>query len=224
METICNVLFGCDTAKLMMAMTQIPSPPNGFSVSLEDNIRFVLDLMEDQSLAEDVHFSIPWVLWSIYNNRNAILYAEFQKVLESVVGRATEEAKRWRQIKNLSLMQKVESMKRKVSKDRWQPPVQGVIKCNINANWRNSNMHCVTSWIARDNTVSVKFHARDAHTWSVNRITAELRCIVWALQNLSDLRFTDIVIGMDCQAAYEAVTKPYFLNSHIFYILIEKYV
>lgn len=83
-----------------------------------------------------------------------------------------------------------------------------MVKCNVNGNWRNSNLHCGGSWIARDHQGSVLFHARDAFTCSRNRITTEFRVLIWSMQSLRDLHIKDIVIASDCQAVYAALLKP----------------
>lgn len=62
--------------------------------------------------------------------------------------------------------------------------------------------------IKRVRLISVIQHARDAFTKSSNKIYAELCCIVWTLQSLRDLLYTDVVIATECKAAFEAVMKP----------------
>lgn len=84
-ETICHVLFYCPTAKLMLQIAHILAPINGFTASLEENMVYVLDLMERQNIREEIRFAIPWILWSIWKNRNAILYLDIQEVLETVI-------------------------------------------------------------------------------------------------------------------------------------------
>lgn len=92
---------------------------------------------------------------------------------------------------------------------KWSPPHKGVVKCNVNADWISSDIRSGTAWIARDCTGSVLYHARDALTKSPNRIIAELRCILWTLQSLRDLRFQNVIISSDCQAAIAALYNPW---------------
>lgn len=83
--------------------------------------------------------------------------------------------------------------------DRWQPPPHGTTKCNVNANWRNASLLGGGAWIARDANGQVLFHAREAFTPFLNRITAELCCILWTMQSLNDLHIHDVSIGTDCK-------------------------
>ncbi|XP_023635719.1 uncharacterized protein LOC17884643 [Capsella rubella] len=62
--------------------------------------------------------------------------------------------------------------------------------------------------IARDCNGKVIYHARDVFTRSSDRIIAELRCILWAVQTLRDLRVKNVVIASDCQAAIAALYNP----------------
>ncbi|KAF3556918.1 hypothetical protein F2Q69_00010459 [Brassica cretica] len=50
--------------------------------------------------------------------------------------------------------------------------------------------------------------ARDAITFSPNRFTAELRCLVWALRSMKDLGYHEVVIGFDFREVTEAVRRP----------------
>ncbi|KAG5398125.1 hypothetical protein IGI04_019939, partial [Brassica rapa subsp. trilocularis] len=61
--------------------------------------------------------------------------------------------------------------------------------------------------ITRDHQVDVLHHARDAFTPSPNRLTAELRCIIWSLRSLGDLGFKDVVIGVDNQEAIKEISN-----------------
>ncbi|XP_019097380.1 PREDICTED: uncharacterized protein LOC109131164 [Camelina sativa] len=91
----------------------------------------------------------------------------------------------------------------------WCRPCVGYVKCNVNADWRNPEAMSGVSWIARDCWGRVLYHAREAFTKSRNRIVAELRCILWAVQSLRDLHVGRMIISSDCQAAIAALDKPW---------------
>lgn len=164
--------------------------------------------MNTQMILVEIREAIPWVIWSILKNRNAILYSQVQELPEVIIQRAMEEARQWKCVNMGAGNQSVTIRKLYGCKDKWQPPFQGIIKCNINSHWRNANLHCGAAWITRDFSGSVLFHARDALTCSINRITAELRCVVWALRSLLDLQLSDIIMALDSQAAFDALSKP----------------
>ncbi|XP_009119449.1 uncharacterized protein LOC103844414 [Brassica rapa] len=83
------------------------------------------------------------------------------------------------------------------SEDKWNPPENGVIKCNIHANWRNALLHSGVAWIARDQMDNVSYHARDAITHAPNRFVAELRSVIWALSSLRDLGISKVTVAVD---------------------------
>lgn len=56
--------------------------------------------------------------------------------------------------------------------------------------------------------VNVLHHARDALTFSPNRLTSELRCLEWALKSMRDLASQEIVIGADLRELIDAVMQP----------------
>lgn len=64
------------------------------------------------------------------------------------------------------------------------------------------------AWVVRDHTGKVLYHAREAFICFPNCIVAELQCVIWALQSLKDLEFTDEVIALDYQVNCEAINKP----------------
>ncbi|KAL1224875.1 putative protein phosphatase 2C-like protein 45 [Cardamine amara subsp. amara] len=50
-------------------------------------------------------------------------------------------------------------------------------------------------------------------TWDVflpaqNRIASELRCILWAINSMLDIRLLDVEIWSDCGAAVQAINHP----------------
>ncbi|XP_024011107.1 uncharacterized protein LOC112086423 [Eutrema salsugineum] len=91
---------------------------------------------------------------------------------------------------------------------RWCPPHSGLVKCNINANWRNDKLHSGGSWILRDHSGAALFHAREAFTSSPNRMIAEFRCLIWAPQGLHDLHVSEVIVVSDSQVMIDAITKP----------------
>lgn len=92
--------------------------------------------------------------------------------------------------------------------DNWSPPVNGVIRCNVHANWRNAVLHYGAAWIARDSNGQVRFHAREAFTCAASRLVAELRCIIWVLNSVRDLHFEHVCIASDHKDTIAAISSP----------------
>lgn len=68
-------------------------------------------------------------------------------------------------------------------------------------------LHSGGAFIIRDHRGNVLHQAREAFTFSPNRLTAELRCLEWALQSLKDLGYQEVVIGSDLHDLIEAVIR-----------------
>ena len=90
---------------------------------------------------------------------------------------------------------------------RWDPPLIGTVKCNIHSNWRNAKLHSGGAFMIHDHRGDVLHHAREAFTFSPDRLTSELRCLEWALQSMKDLGYQDVVVGSDLHDLISAVMR-----------------
>lgn len=206
-ENINHVLFQCPAALALWVLGGIKLPTTGFSGTIEENISFLMQLMETTTNASIGIKAIPWLLWTIWKNRNAIIYAATQESPSRLVQLALDEALLWWE---LNKKQGEEERQRRTTKqlESWSPPALGTIKCNIHANWRNAVLHSGVAWIARDSVGQVQFHAREAFTCSASRLVAELRCVIWVLQSVRDLHFQNICIAADHSDTIAAISNP----------------
>lgn len=74
-EKINHVLFQCPLARLVWALSSIPTPPGGIlDNSLYSNLFHVLNL-EKEYPKEDVQADTgPWILWRLWKNRNEFIF------------------------------------------------------------------------------------------------------------------------------------------------------
>lgn len=54
-----------------------------------------LQAMMDQCLDREKRRTIPWPMWTIWKNRNSILYARVQESITTIVQKDFEEANLW---------------------------------------------------------------------------------------------------------------------------------
>ncbi|XP_018453887.1 uncharacterized protein LOC108825041 [Raphanus sativus] len=163
--------------------------------------------LADVTIPKPQRVAIPWILWTIWKNRNCLIYADTQESLVNQVQQALEEARLWEEVngkdEEVPSMQGISAVSKK-----WEPPMAGFVKCNFHSNWRNASLHSGVAFLVRDQQGNVLHHARDAITFSPNRLTAELRCLIWILRSLRDLGYQEIVCSSDCHELMEAVMKP----------------
>ncbi|XP_024011324.1 uncharacterized protein LOC112086588 [Eutrema salsugineum] len=182
--------------------------PVNATYNLESNLSFVLDYMEDTTVAAQMRTQTPWILWAIWKNRNSILFASKQESLNLIVRNAIEDASLW---DKLNMKANEEDRNRRCSgpvNSHWQPPLIGLFKCNLNANWRNDKLHSGGSWTLRDHQGTIKYHAREAFTPSACRMVAEFRVLIWAMQSLRDLHISEVTIVSDLHAVVDAISDP----------------
>ncbi|KAG7543484.1 Reverse transcriptase domain [Arabidopsis thaliana x Arabidopsis arenosa] len=190
-------------------LTALPQPDQGFTDSIEGNIHYILSLMEKVSLPANMRAAIPWLLWRIWKARNSSLYAGKDNDPNILIAAALEEAEEWHQ-QNLVIAQenKLWNHTKTRIENRWIKPAWGCLKCNVYASWTKESLHCGGAWLLRNHTGDVVLHARDAFVPVVNRIAAELHCILWCFQSLHNVRVHSCEIWSDCNAAVCALELP----------------
>lgn len=92
--------------------------------------------------------------------------------------------------------------------NKWSRPDKRVLKCNVHFPWANSASMCGGAWIVHDYIGEVRFHAWDAFVHVSNRISADLRCIIWTLYILYHLKIYDAEVWLDNATVNEAINNP----------------
>lgn len=206
-ESISHVLFHCPVAVDIWAQVGLPIDVSYLNFNLVDLLSLYLGKMFDTSIPEPIRRSIPWILWTIWKNRNSVLYAETQTSIHIQIQNACEEARVWNDLDRDRRSQEIANAQ-KFEDKVWEPPIYGFVKCNIHANWRNASLHSGGAFILRDSTGNVLHHARDAFTFSPNRLIAELRGVEWALRSMKDLGYKEVIIASDLVDLFSAVKRP----------------
>ncbi|KAG5414111.1 hypothetical protein IGI04_001678 [Brassica rapa subsp. trilocularis] len=176
-------------------------------VSLIELFGSCLKFMEASTFNQERRQAIPWILWTIWKNRNSLLYAETQESPSLLVQRTLEEAALWNELN------KAESNGGQVQADMgmpkyWFPPTQGMIKCNLHASWRSDKQFIGVAWITRNHRGDVCMHARDALVPTSDKLAAEMECLLWVLRSLRDLRIEEASIGTESQKLIDAIKTP----------------
>lgn len=163
--------------------------------------------MADTRLSNESRRAIPWLLWTVWKNRDAIILAGTRDSLVRPVQLAVGEAKLWEELNRSSSSPTLRPSALVLAR-RWYPPLQAQVKCNIHVNWHNNKLHCGGSWIIRHYQGRVSHHAREAFTSSTERLTVELRVLIWVLQSLRDLHIQELTIGSDLCDPVDEIKRP----------------
>lgn len=185
-ETISHMMFECQVARQILVLAVIPLPDHGFGNCIEDNVDYMLELMEKKDLSDIMRQSIPWVLWTIWKNQNSIVIAKTQRDMGQLVLKAQEEAASWFNL-NAKVTEGHGDLQRTFNEEvRWTKPREGMSKCNVSSSWVNDNSLFGGAWILRDHMGNALLHSRDVFLATNSRMIVELKCILWALQCLRD--------------------------------------
>ncbi|KAG7551546.1 Reverse transcriptase zinc-binding domain [Arabidopsis thaliana x Arabidopsis arenosa] len=208
-ETISHVLFGCTLAASVWQISALPLPAHGFTASIDENILYVINLMANTTLPANMRDSIPWLLWGLWKARNSTIFAGQASNPNILIASALEEAEEWIQ-QSLIISQETKVWNRQTIRveKTWLKPAWGGLKCNVHASWVNDSLHCGGAWLLRNHMGYAVLHSRDAFLPMINRVAAELFCILWCLRSLHSVRIHSCEIWSDCSAAVRALEQP----------------
>ena len=92
-ESINHALFCCHFARQCWALSDLPSPPNGFNEdSIYENMSYLLNLSKNQKVEMRLSRVFPWLLWYLWKNRNGFLFEGKLFEAREVVKKAKDEA------------------------------------------------------------------------------------------------------------------------------------
>lgn len=162
--------------------------------------------MKSSRVSARIKLAIPWLLWGIWKHRNNFLFEKQQGDINVLVNNAFDDSDLWNKEKvkeNLEL--RFNSSIGSRLETRWFWPREGLLKCNLHANWLNSSSMIGGAWLVRDSG-EVGFYAREAFLPSPSRIEADFQVIEWVLQSLSDLHIQEMEVWCDSYAVIEVLS------------------
>ncbi|CAA7041304.1 unnamed protein product [Microthlaspi erraticum] len=192
LESINHILFECPQARLVWALSNVPSPENGFCSSLFENLN-LFGVMARKDVPEDIRSVPPWVLWVLWKNRNAMVFEGKRFEPHEVVGKAFDDARQWSMAQNRveNIIPATEPVVM-----RWSPPETGHFKCNIEFSWSQSKAISGASWVLRDSLGTVLCHSRRSYTNVSTCFDAKIRSWEWALQCMKDMHRENVPFGI----------------------------
>lgn len=208
-ESICHVLFHCQTAKEVWELSSIPSPPAGWSQSsVFLNLYHLIKCSKITAIGACSRQSFPWILWHLWKARNAFCYENQAPVSSVIFQRASEDAAIWLNLhKVLPKVNSAEGTATNIS-PKWQKPSSSFLKCNVAASWDASTKTGGGAWVVRDKNGTVLVHSRKAFFPIGSLSQANLAALQWAASAMKDLKYQKVIIESSSQEVEKAMNHP----------------
>ena len=113
-ESMNHVLFTCTIARQSWVLCNYPVPENGFDPSfIYSNIFYVLKMGNNQRCPSNIRRSGSWILWSIWKNRNSLLFNGSLSVGQIFAKSTFEEVDHWFLVKEMENHDRAFDLERK---------------------------------------------------------------------------------------------------------------
>lgn len=95
-ESINNVLFTCSLSCQIWALSSLPLPEDGFDPrSIYQNLHHVLLMCKNFRVPIEVRRSPPWILWSLWKNRNSLFFEGLVSSPIDILQKFKEDSQEW---------------------------------------------------------------------------------------------------------------------------------
>lgn len=208
-ESICHVLFHCETAKEVWNLSNVPPPPAGWSQnSVFLNLHYLLKCSKNKTMGVASRQSFPWILWQLWKARNAFCYENVSPEPMVVIRRAMEEAAIWLNLHNAFPKPDPPELVREVGLEKWKKPPVSFLKCNVGSSWDGSSFTGGGVWLLRDEKGSVLYHSRRSFSGISSLRQAKLVAIQWAAEAMRDLKLKNVILESSDLEVKNAMEHP----------------
>ncbi|CAF1828637.1 unnamed protein product [Brassica napus] len=198
-ETINHVLFECPPTLQTKALSRIPSPSRIFPSSSGFTNLDYLFWRVPKGIDSDCFL---WIMWYIWKNRNENFYQNRNENPQEILRKAEVEGTLWAEAQ-LLVQQNHEHL---------QPNTNvhslGTRVCYVDGAWREQDAFTGQGWYcrARDSD-DVMMGAMNLRR-SLSPLHAECEALIWAMECMKTLQFTEVVFATDCSQLVKMVSSP----------------
>lgn len=216
-----HVLFTCTIVRQSWALCNFPIPENGFDpFSIYSNIYYVLQVGKNQSCPYNIRRSGPWIMWSIWKNRNCLLFNGSLSVGSTITRSIFVEIDHWFLVKDLEDQERATDLERKKRIIfGWKPPHVTWLKCDIGYVWDKNRFECEASWILRNSDGKVLLRGRRSFNNILSKTEYSFESWSWAIKNMKSLHFDNIIFSSEDHTLVGALSKPAVWPALKFYYL-----
>lgn len=209
-ESIEHILFLCPLARQVWALSNLPSPVDGFfSHSLYHNIHYVLSLKKNLSIPLESRRMVPWILWLLWKNRNNLLFEGMVYLVKDMLDKIKASSDEWFHAQEIEIgEEKKEQDVLDGIKKLWRPPPKPWLKCNVAFSWDKEKKIGGSAWVLRNSEGIVLLHSRRAFGAIISRQEAEMVSYCWAVESMSSLKIPRVIFAIDGKDLVSAVSRP----------------
>lgn len=209
-ESINHILFCCSVARQVWALSGIPHPRNGFSESsIFPNINFLFDIAKRGEIQKEVKRSWPWILWNLWKNRNHLIFEGTSFSCNEIVGKARADAEEWFTAQLIDEeWERQEGVDVSASLDKWKPPPQSWLNCNMAVKWVKDSTITGGAWVLRDDKGVVLCHSRRTFGYFSSKERASMAIALWVAESMSSQGVERVVFMGEFKALFGAVNRP----------------
>ena len=205
-----HVLFTCELARQVWALSNFPSPLNGFHKdSMFVNFSYLFQMSKNISVPVEIRKCYPWVLWLIWKNRNKFVFeAKEQKAVE-IVDNIFDEALTWFLAQQLDKMGKQREVELVRSQKRiWKKPPPNWVKCNFGVKWLKKTQRMGVAWIVRNNEGGSFLHSRRSFVNVATLEEAKEIALAWTLECMVAHKLDNVIIACEDVVLMKVIERP----------------
>ncbi|XP_010468816.1 PREDICTED: uncharacterized protein LOC104748941 [Camelina sativa] len=188
-ETINHALFECSRLRRIWDLSPVDLCTDGFPfASIYSNLDFLFWRASSQSAVPDIGFHLPWIVWSIWKDRNKKVYQGFEAEPGDVLTHATSDKLLWEEL----LWEEVRSSLSTSTEPLTLEDQTPAPRCQIDGSWKASDpLEGLGWWFCNSEDVTQLLGARSQRR-GPSPLHSDLHALIWAMASI-------LASGVNCQ-------------------------
>lgn len=203
METTAHVLVNCDFAKLCWETVNLRKQFYTVSSFTE----WFSGMVQDYNMEEMKIISM--ICWSLWKNRNNIVWNQKSSEVTEVVNSAILVLNQWQSAQDRSFDHSLGFMTPSDGEEHWQLPQMNMIKVNTDAALFEESGHFSFSILARDHEGSMLEAKACCKQGSVSPEFAKAIGVREALSWIKSKNWSQVIVETDCLVVVQAIRSSY---------------
>ncbi|XP_018465308.1 uncharacterized protein LOC108836684 [Raphanus sativus] len=210
LETPNHVLFTCDVARQVWALSNFPSPMNGFHAdSIFVNFHYLFQMSKNIRIPKEIWKGYPWILWFLWKNRNKFLFEGSEFRAEDIVGKAYDEAAVWEEAQKLDQEgDKRETQPARPQVKSWSKPERFWLKCNYGYSWSQQSKRLGAAWIVRNYKGDSLLHSRRTFVNVSDLQEVQRLVLYWSLELMVSHGIGKVIFAGEDATLLKALQRP----------------